>query len=318
MGSTPVAGRIVRQVRYRRFAHRYTPASRMWARPRGEMRASSSGSTIRSSRQALCRPYGMVLRRSAFQQRTGTYQYVARTRDCQSCPIKESCLPPRQKRRFFTLTMYHPVYLRARERNRTAAYRRERRRRHTIVEGIFASLDRLGWEKSRLRGLWKVDCESYMATLSHNVKKLVRRLGRGIGPPDPASPDAGIIAGYKSIMIDGALGPTAPVRYSSSMSSRSSTSESSYGRSAPISPTFSTRPTPNSLLVAKSTACRQAVDFDAFCQFHAQNRVRSPWQPGSGVCYRRRAVRIGRDLVDSPPARATGGAFLSARRGRPG
>lgn len=50
------------------------------------------------------------------------------------------------------------------------------------MEGIFASLDRLGWEKSRLRGLWKVDCESYMATLSHNVKKLVRRLGRGIDP----------------------------------------------------------------------------------------------------------------------------------------
>lgn len=39
---------------------------------------------------------GKVLRRSAFQQQTGTYQYVARTRDCQSCPIKESCLPSRQ------------------------------------------------------------------------------------------------------------------------------------------------------------------------------------------------------------------------------
>ena len=128
-------------------------------------------------------------------------------------------LPPiPAKRRFFTLTVYHPVYLRAKERNRTAAYWRERRRRHTVVEGIFASWDRLGWEKSRLRGLWKVDCEGYMAALAHNVKKLVRRMGRGIGTPDPASPDAGIIAGYESIMIDGAMGPTAPVRHSSSMS----------------------------------------------------------------------------------------------------
>ena len=133
-------------------------------------------------------PQGKVLRRSAFQQRTGTYQYVARTRDCQSCPIKNTCLPPRQRRRFFTLTMYHPVYLRARERNRTAAYQRERRRRHTVVEGIFASMDRLGWEKSRLRGLWKVDCEGYMAALAHNVLKMVRRLGRGVGPPGPVAP----------------------------------------------------------------------------------------------------------------------------------
>ena len=163
-------------------------------------------------------PQGKVLRRATFQQRTGTYQYVARTRDYQACPIKDTCLPPRQRRRFFTLTMYHPVYLRARERNRTAAYRRERRRRQTVVEGIFASLDRLGWQKSRLRGLWKVDCEGYMAALAHNVLKMVRRLGRGIGPPDPASPDAGIIAGCESITNDGAMDPTTPARYSSSVS----------------------------------------------------------------------------------------------------
>ena len=42
----------------------------------------------------------------------GTYQHVARTRDCQSGPIKETCLPPRQKRRYFTLTMYRTVQLR--------------------------------------------------------------------------------------------------------------------------------------------------------------------------------------------------------------
>ena len=134
-------------------------------------------------------PQGKVLRRSAFQRRTGTYQYVARTRDCQACPIKDACLPRRQKRRYFSLTMYHPLYLRARERNRTAAYRRERRRRQTIAEGALASLDRLGWEKSRLRGLWKADCEEYMAALAHNVLKMVRNLGRGTGPPGPASPD---------------------------------------------------------------------------------------------------------------------------------
>ena len=29
----------------------------------------------------------------------------------------------------------------------------------TIAEGTFASLDHLGWARSRLRGLWKVDCE---------------------------------------------------------------------------------------------------------------------------------------------------------------
>ena len=104
-----------------------------------------------------------VLRRSAFQQRTRTYQYVARQQDCQACPVKDAGLPPRQKRRYFSLTMYHSVYLRARARNRTAAYRRERRRRQTIAEGTFALLDRLGWDQSRFgdygrwtaRGTWQ-------------------------------------------------------------------------------------------------------------------------------------------------------------------
>ena len=127
-------------------------------------------------------PQGKVLRRGSSQQRTGTYQYVARTRGCQACPIKETRLPPRQNRRYFTLTMYHPLYLRARERNRTVEYRRERRRRQTIVEGAFASMDRLGWARSRLRGLWKVDCEGHMSALAHNVLKMVRRLGHGSVP----------------------------------------------------------------------------------------------------------------------------------------
>ena len=105
----------------------------------------SKGDFVYHGDHLIC-PQGKVLRRGAFQRRSHTYQYVARQKDCQACPT-------RQKRRYFSLTMYHPLYRRARERNRTAAYRRERRRRQTIAEGTFASLDRLGWDKSRLRGL---------------------------------------------------------------------------------------------------------------------------------------------------------------------
>ena len=38
---------------------------------------------------------------------------MARQKDCQSCPVKDSCLPAKQKRRYFTLTMYYPEYLKA-------------------------------------------------------------------------------------------------------------------------------------------------------------------------------------------------------------
>ena len=75
-----------------------------------------------------------------------------------------------------------------------------------------------GMGEVSLARTWKVDCEGYMAALAHNAKEMVRRLGRGIGPPDPASPDAGIIAGYENIMNDGVAVPTAPAQYSSLVS----------------------------------------------------------------------------------------------------
>lgn len=35
-----------------------------------------------------------------------------------------------------------------------------------------------------------MDCQGYMASLARNVEKLVRRLNRGVCPPDPELPTA--------------------------------------------------------------------------------------------------------------------------------
>ena len=123
-------------------------------------------------------PQGKMLRRGKFHNRDRRFQYVARQKDCQACPVRSQCLPANQKRRYVALSMYHPLFLSARSRNQTAAFRRERNRRRTVAEGTFASLDRLGWAQSRLRGLWRVDCEGYMAGLAHNVLKAVENCAR--------------------------------------------------------------------------------------------------------------------------------------------
>ena len=84
---------------------------------------------------------------------------------------------------FEIVAKYYPMTMLARERNQTSEYRREKVRRQTIAEGTFASLDRLGWARTRLRGLWKVDCEGYTASFAHNVLKVVRRLLERTGTP---------------------------------------------------------------------------------------------------------------------------------------
>ena len=128
---------------------------------------------------------GKRLDRGALIKKDRQYQYVARQKDCQQCPVNTECLPKGQKRRYVSLSMYYPLFLEARERNKSASYQEEMVIRRTTAEGVFASQDRLGWARSRLRRLWKVDCEGYMSALAHNLKKAVRRLESSTGPPEP-------------------------------------------------------------------------------------------------------------------------------------
>ena len=131
-------------------------------------------------------PEGKILRKYSYHKRDRRYMYVAHQKDCQQCPVKMQCLPSGQKRRYVALSVYHPYYLEARRRNGSSVFQKEMKIRRTTAEGVFASQDRLGWARSRLRGLWKADCEGYISALAHNLKKAVRRLGDFAGPPELA------------------------------------------------------------------------------------------------------------------------------------
>ena len=133
----------------------------------------------------LVRPEGKRLNRGSLIKKDRQYLYVVHQKDCQQCPVNTECLPKGQKRRFVSLSMYYPLFLEAREHNRRASFQEEMAIRRTAAEGVFASQDRLGWASSRLRGLWKVDCEGYMSALAHNLKKAMRRLDSSAEPPEP-------------------------------------------------------------------------------------------------------------------------------------
>lgn len=59
----------------------------------------------------------------------------------------------------------------------------------------------------RLYSAIEVDRVGYMVALAHNVLKMVRRLGRGVGPPGAAAPADGIVGeGFRLDLDDGMLG----------------------------------------------------------------------------------------------------------------
>lgn len=119
-------------------------------------------------------PAGKVLRRTTFYAKDETWQYAARVPDCQGCPLRSSCLPPRSKRCFVQLSVDEREFQEAERRLRTARYRRLARRRRTVVEGVFARLDRLGFQRARRFGLDDVPCEGYLAAFAHNLLKVLR------------------------------------------------------------------------------------------------------------------------------------------------
>ena len=172
----------------------------------------SAGEFVCHGDHLVC-PQGKILRQGSFHKRSRTHRYVARHKDCQACPVRETRLPPKQKRRYLTLTMYYPEYPRAKERNCSDAYPQGLRRRQTIAEGTFPSLDRLSWARTRLRGLWKVGCEGYMADLAHNVLELMRRLRRGVAPPGLPLPAAAETTESAGTQDDAVSGSPIPPQY---------------------------------------------------------------------------------------------------------
>ncbi len=122
-------------------------------------------------------PQGKVLKRNPnINRNTNNYQYVALQRDCQACPIKTGCLQKNQLPRSVAVSPHYEAIARARKRNATPTYLAHKNARSHLAEGTFAHLDQLGFRRARMRGLKKVDCEAFIASLAHNLGKAVRKL----------------------------------------------------------------------------------------------------------------------------------------------
>jgi hypothetical protein len=131
----------------------------------------------------LIYPEGKKLKRGRFYPQNSIFKYGASQKDCQACPRKATCLWPGEKRQRIQVSVYYSEIQRAVELNKTQTYGEEIRKRKTIIEGVFACQDRLGWSRCKLRGVWKVDCEGFLAALAHNILKLVRKLKAGLCIP---------------------------------------------------------------------------------------------------------------------------------------
>ena len=111
-----------------------------------------------------------------------TLYYLARTRDCRSCPLKSQCCPKAPLRRI-PRSIYEEARDVARALANTEAFDRSRRDRKR-VEMLFAHLKRIfRLGRLRLRGPCGAQFEFILAAIAQNLRRLAKLVVR---PPPVA------------------------------------------------------------------------------------------------------------------------------------
>jgi transposase len=125
---------------------------------------------------------GKRLRQTGVPDAENTVAYRARQADCQPCPLRADCLSPSMKSKQVWLSWDRLATQQAARRNQTRQYTREMQRRKTVIEGVFARLDRLGGTRTRFRGLERVSAHGTITAIAHNILKALtkRRFGKRI------------------------------------------------------------------------------------------------------------------------------------------
>jgi hypothetical protein len=105
-----------------------------------------------------------------------SYRFEWRKRDCQSCPLRDQCVPPGQKHRSLTVGEHHEFLQQRRQEQASEAFQQQMHRRNGI-EGTLSELARgHGLRRSRYRGFGKVELQNLLIGTACNVKRWLRYL----------------------------------------------------------------------------------------------------------------------------------------------
>jgi hypothetical protein len=105
-----------------------------------------------------------------------SYRFKWRQSDCQSCPLREKCVPPGQKHRTLIVGEHHEFLQQRRQEQGSEAFRQRMHRRNAI-EGTLSELTRgHGMRRSRYRGFGKVELQNLLIGTACNIKRWLRCL----------------------------------------------------------------------------------------------------------------------------------------------
>lgn len=118
-------------------------------------------------------PSGMVLTPRSVNRKSGDITYRSKAKDCNNCPLRDTCLSKSQKSKTVTRHMWAKYIDEAEKIRHTEYHARHYKRRKETIERDFADAkEKFGARFTRLRGIKKVQDEMYLVFTCMNLKKL--------------------------------------------------------------------------------------------------------------------------------------------------
>ena len=112
--------------------------------------------------------------------RNRAHAYIISAKRCGACSQKTQCTTGRYK--YLAIHMHESVRQRARELSQTPEFAKAQRQRKK-VEALFAELkNQIGLRRLRLRRMWFVREQFWLAAKVQNIKRLVRFLSQPSAP----------------------------------------------------------------------------------------------------------------------------------------
>jgi len=131
-----------------------------------------------SGENAFRCPQGQTLRYRGMDHQGQGYIYQSTASQCRDCQVKKRCTSGSVRKVF--VHWHEPARQEVRELAQTPAYAFSKRERNKI-EALFSELKlRMGLRRLRLRRLWNVSEQFYLAATAQNLKRLVRFLAQQV------------------------------------------------------------------------------------------------------------------------------------------
>ncbi|MBF0569126.1 MAG: transposase [Nitrospirae bacterium] len=118
-------------------------------------------------------PAGVRLKRRSFHESKQSINYSASRKDCSKCQLRPQCTRNKSSRSINR-------HLRQEELDQmrslagTSASKRDLKTRQHLMERSFARSKRYGFDRSRWRGLWRVQIQEYVTAAIQNIQALIR------------------------------------------------------------------------------------------------------------------------------------------------